>query len=94
MPGERDAPEGVRDRLDVPETATPEEAAAMAAAIAAHLDAERETGEAKDAGRAADWAGDRWRFRGRLETLQARSVRVPDGAPGDPWRAAGRSERL
>jgi hypothetical protein len=82
--------------LDVPASATPEEAAAIAAAVEAYLDAERTPpgdGDKGDGG-PAGWSGDRWRFRGRMEALQSRSVRVPEGAPTDPWRAAGRAERF
>jgi len=82
--------------LGVPESATPAEAAAIAAAVEAYLDAERTShgGEGGDDDGRADWSGDRWRFRGRVEALQSRSVRVPAGAPTDPWRAAGRTERF
>ncbi len=82
--------------LDVPDSATPAEAAAIAAAVEAYLDAERTPpgDEAGDDDGAAGWSGDRWRFRGRMEALQSRSVRVPEGAPTDPWRAAGRAERF
>jgi len=77
--------------IDVPDSATPEEAAAIVATIGAYLDAGRDAraGEGSDG-----WDGDRWGFRGRIETLQSRTVRVPDGAPTDPWRAAGRSSRF
>jgi hypothetical protein len=81
------------DPIDVPDSATPEETAAIAAAIEAHLDAERAAAD-EDDGTGDTWDGERWRFRGRIETLQSRSVRVPRDAPTDPWRAAGRTERF
>ena len=83
------------DELDVPDTATPEEAAAIAAAIDAHLRDEAASGPVTEGETDADdsWTGERWRFRGRLEALGEQSVRVPDGAPTDPWAAAGRTDR-
>ena len=67
--------------------ATPEEAAAIAAAIEAHLAAEHaDAGEADGGG----WSGRRWWFAGRLEALTGRPGRVARGAPADPWAAAGR----
>ena len=58
-------------RVDVPDDADDEEAAA-------------------DRG----WKGRRWRFRGRVDALQRRRVRVPTEAPRDAWTAAGRTDRL
>jgi hypothetical protein len=86
--------------LDVPDSATPEEAAAIAAAVEAYREGQRNARNGDDStgsdGAEGDdgWNGDRWRFRGRIEALQSRSVRVPEGAPADPWRAAGRSDRF
>jgi hypothetical protein len=81
--------------LDVRASATPEEAAAIAAAISAHLDAERDEGPSDEGhGEGDPWRGERWRFRGRMATLGVRSARVPNGAPTDRWRAAGRTDRF
>jgi len=82
------------DHVDVPDAATPEEAAAIAAAIDAYLGVEAAV-EAADETTGSDgsWDGDRWRFGARLEALGDRSVRVPRGAPRDPWGAAGRTDR-
>ena len=74
--------------LDIPEAADPEEAAAIAAAVNAHLAVEDEP-EATE----PSWDGDRWRFAARIEGLQGRSLRVPGRAPTERWRAAGRTER-
>ena len=76
-------------RLDLPDDAEDDEAAAIAAAIRAHVAA----GEADDdeAGRA--WAGEKWTFKGRVDGLQNRRVRVPTHAPTDAWTAAGRTDR-
>ncbi|MFC6991001.1 acc operon protein [Haladaptatus sp. GCM10025707] len=76
--------------LDI-DDADADEAAAIAASIGAHLqdlaaaaaDADEET-----------WEGQRWTFAGRMEALQQRTVRVPDGAPQSAWAAAGRTDRM
>jgi hypothetical protein len=80
--------------IDVPDSATPEEAAAITAAIGAYLDA-RGNGPGGDHRDESDgWDGDRWWFRSRIKALQSRGVRAPRDAPTDPWRAAGRTERF
>lgn len=78
--------------LDVPEDATDEEAAAIAAAIGAHL-RDREAAAATKQDDTPGWDDDRWTFAGRIEALQGRSVRVPESAPRDAWTAAGRVDR-
>ena len=79
--------------LDLPEHAEEDEAAAIAAAISAHL---TDLARAAAAAAAEDdgWDGRRWAFAGRIESLTRQSVRVPDGAPTDPWSAAGRRDRM
>jgi hypothetical protein len=89
----------VLDGLSIPEHADDAEAAAIAAAVAAHLrDGERGPRGAAAAAAAADdnpdWEGKRWSFAGRVDRLQNRSVRVPVDAPTDPWTAAGRADRF
>lgn len=76
--------------LSIPSGASPEEAAAIAAAIDSHLQTVEESQESD--GR--DWHGRRWRFTGQMETIQGRTVRVPRRAPLSPWRAAGRTGRF
>ena len=77
--------------LDLPESANEEEAAAIAAAINSHLRAQ----ESQAAGDGEEtWEGLRWRFAGRIEATQGRTVRVPTGAPTDHWAAAGRTDRF
>ncbi|GAB3707479.1 hypothetical protein [Halorubrum pallidum] len=89
-------PRDVLAGLTIPDDADDAEAAAIAAAVAAHV----RDGEAAAAVAAAerddadDWEGDRWSFVGRIDRLQRRRVRVSDGAPTDPWTAAGRSDRF
>lgn len=79
-------------RVSVPDSASPDEAAAIIAAVEAHLAAERraETGSDPDQ---PSWMGHRWGFAARVEATQSRSVRVPLDAPTDPWTAAGRTDR-
>lgn len=85
--------------LVVPPAASDAEAAAIAAAIDAHLAAEAAEAvttvrdESDDRG-AAGWADRRWAFAGRLAGLGRRRARPPDGAPTDPWTAAGRADRF
>lgn len=80
--------ETFRSDLRIPESATPEEAAAITAAVEEYLRATGDTDESQA------WYGRRWRFAGRIEALQGRSVRVSRRAPSNGWRAAGRLDRL
>ncbi len=84
-----DPPAGLR----LPPDAEPAEAAAIAAAVEALL---AEEARAAVDGAAADdpWQGRRYAFAGRLAKVNAAPGRVPDGAPADPWSAAGRSGRF
>lgn len=84
--------EAVLDRLTVPADADPSEAAAIAAAVGAHL-RDVEAAAAADDGEET-WAEKRWAFAGTVEVLQGRRLRVPRGAPTDAWRAAGRTDRF
>lgn len=70
--------------------ASAEETAAIAAALRTYLAAETAEGDEPEDG----WDGKRWGFGGRLQSLQQRSPRVPEGAPDDPWTAAGRTDRF
>lgn len=78
--------------LSIPADANDAEAAAIAAAVSAHL--ARLEAEAADGAVGESWAGKRWSFAGRVGALGGRSVRVPDGAPTDAWSAAGRRDRF
>jgi hypothetical protein len=78
----------------LPEDADSGEAAAIAAALGAHLRDEAAAAAEAAADEEPSWDGDRWRFAGRVSQLQHRDVRVPLGAPTDPWTAAGRTDRL
>ena len=81
--------------LSVPATATPEEAAAIAAAVGAHIRDQQIAAVAAAASDGAEmWDGTRWAFTGRIEGLSGVSRRVPREAPTDEWTAAGRMEGL
>ena len=73
----------------LPDHADAAEAAAIAATVRAHLAADDDA----NGGGASAWTGRRWRFRGRVDALQRRRVRVPTAAPRDAWTAAGRTDR-
>jgi len=82
--------------LHVPDSATREEAAALAAALGAHM-ADQEaaaTAAAADEEPDESWDGERFAFAGRLAALSGRRRRVPRNSPTDPWTAAGRLDRL
>jgi hypothetical protein len=83
------------DDLVIPENADPDEAAAIIAAIGAHM-RDQEAAAAAAAGDDEEtWHGEKWTFAGRIEGLQGRSIqRVPDGAPTDAWTAASRADRF
>ncbi|MGQ4554892.1 acc operon protein [Halobellus sp. GM3] len=86
------------ERLSLPEDATDEEAAAITAAIAAHVaDGERAAAAlaAAKAQSADSWSGEKWTFAGRVNATSGRRVRrVRDGTPREKWSAAGRADRL
>lgn len=82
------------ERLTLPDNADEAEAAAIAAAVAAHIRDLEAAAAAAAASEEQGWDGKRWGFAGRVESLQRRTVRVRDGTPTDAWSAAGRSERL
>ncbi|RJT01179.1 acc operon protein [Halococcus sp. IIIV-5B] len=76
----------------IPDDASSEEAAAIAAALGTHLgDQERAAAAGSED---ETWEGKRWAFAGRVAALQGRRVRVPSAAPLDGWAAAGRSDRF
>ncbi|EMA46119.1 hypothetical protein [Halococcus saccharolyticus] len=88
-----------RDRMAelaaaIPDDADSGEAAAIAAALGAHLRDEAAAAAEAATDEEPSWEGDRWRFAGRVSQLQHRDVRVPLDAPTDPWAAAGRTNRL
>jgi hypothetical protein len=81
--------------LLIPDDATDEEAAAIAAAIGAHIRAqEAAAAAAAESEDEETWDGKRWAFAGRLRGLQGRAGRVPKSAPTDAWSASGRTDRF
>lgn len=79
--------------VDVPADASPAEAAAIVAAVNAHLRALEAALAAGDG--EETWDGRKWAFAGRLSDLQGRrGVRVPEGAPTEAWATAGRTDRF
>lgn len=81
--------------LRIPDDASDEEAAAIAAAIGAHLRArEAAAAAAEDEEEDETWQGRRWAFAGRLRGTQGRAGRVPASAPTDAWTASGRTDRF
>ena len=76
------------------EGADPDEAAAIAAAVGAHLRAEAAAVAAAADEEQADWEGQRWAYAGRLDGVRRRPRRVPECAPTDGWTAAGRADRF
>jgi hypothetical protein len=81
---------GDSENLRVPSTATPQEAAAITAAVHAHLAAEEAAAEEES----PTWDGKRFQFAGRIAAVTGIPRRVPRGAPTDEWTALGRSDRF
>jgi hypothetical protein len=82
--------------LSVPDDADDAEAAAIAAAVGAHL-TDRDRAAAVAAAASGDeetWQGREWAFAGRIDGLQGRSIRVPETTPTDAWTASGRTDRF
>lgn len=75
----------------IPDDASSDEAAAIAAALGAHLtDRERAAATSET----ETWDGKRWAFTGKIEAQQDQRVRIPNDAPTDGWTAAGRTDRF
>jgi hypothetical protein len=80
--------------VTIPDDATDEEAAAIAAAIGAHLRDREAAAAAAESEAEETWNDKRWSFAGRLRGLQGRAARVPQGAPTDAWASSGRTDRF
>jgi len=86
---------GTPDDIRFSPAPTPDEAAAIAAVIAAHRhDRAVAAAAAATDGHVDEWIDRRWSFAGRLSAVRGRPARVPETAPSDPWTAAGRSDRF
>ncbi|MCU4752052.1 hypothetical protein OB919_08650 [Halobacteria archaeon AArc-curdl1] len=79
--------------LDLPDDASTEEAAAIIAAIGAHLTDLEQAAAATD-DREETWDGKRWAYAGRLRAQRGHAARVPKRAPTNPWLAASRADRF
>ena len=84
--------ESLLEGLSIPDDADADEAAAIAAAVGAHL-TDLELAARSSEGEPT-WRGHKWAFAGRTESVTGRSVKVPDSTPTDAWTAAGRADRL
>jgi len=79
----------------LPADVTTSEAAAIVAAIGAHVrDLEAAAAAAAEEDSEEQWRDRKWRFAGRLASVRGRGASVPDGAPTDPWTASGRADRF
>lgn len=86
--------EDLVDGLSIPDDADPDEAAAIVAAVGAHLHdqlAAAANGVSKEK---PTWNDQKWQFAGRLESVTGCAGRVPDGAPTNAWAASGRTDRF
>ena len=79
-------------KIDLPEDADEDEAAAIVAALNAHVGAQIRA--AADEEGSDDWNERQWSFASRIGDIQHRRVRVPRHAPRDPWTASGRTRRM
>lgn len=77
----------------IPDDATGEEAAVIAAAISIHLRTEEQAALLDAEDESETWTGQRWTFSGRLAEQHLDGGRVPLSAPTDPWTTAGRTDR-
>jgi hypothetical protein len=93
-PTDRPTPAEIASALDVPADATADETAAIVAVVGAHLRDQEAAAAAADDGGTESWNSSRWTFAGRMDALQGRTERVPNGAPRDEWTASSRSRRF
>lgn len=77
--------------LEITPTATEDEAAAIAAAVSAHMHDQEKAATMGD-NEEETWEGNQWKFAARIQQTKHKSVRVPKTAPTDPWTAADRLE--
>ncbi|ELY96945.1 hypothetical protein C482_14279 [Natrialba chahannaoensis JCM 10990] len=93
-PSASDVPLPADVELELPADADDEEAAAIVAAIGAHLHDQARATAAAAAQTEETWEGKRWSFAGRVRAQQGEDVRVPKTAPTNAWTAAGRTDRF
>ncbi|AUV82228.1 acc operon protein [Salinigranum rubrum] len=80
--------------LSIPDDASEDEAAAIAAVLSAHLRDQEVAAAAAASDTEETWQDRKWTFAGRVDALQGRTTRVPDGTPTNAWVAASRAERF
>ncbi|AFK20162.1 propionyl-CoA carboxylase subunit PccX [Haloferax mediterranei ATCC 33500] len=80
--------------LSIPDDADSEEAAAIAAAVGAHLHDQTAAAVAAAADEEETWDEKRWQYAGRLDSVTGCARRVPSGAPTNAWAASGRTDRF
>ncbi|NGM67587.1 hypothetical protein G6M89_00955 [Natronolimnobius sp. AArcel1] len=80
--------------ITLPDDADEAEAAAIVAAVGAHLHDQALAVAAAAQSEEESWDGKRWAFSGRVRAQQGRFARVPRNAPTDAWSAAGRVDRF
>ncbi|MXR52105.1 acc operon protein [Halovenus sp. WSH3] len=82
-------------RVTIPPDASASEAAAISAAMGAHIRDQQAAAAAADEEEPddEDWEGERFAFAGRLEGVGIGTRRVPREVPTDRWTAAGRADR-
>lgn len=81
----------VRNQVSIPERASDAEAAAIVAAVEAHLSAQRVAAASTDEEASPDRS---WGAVGRLEATTGQDIaRIPDDVPSEAWAAAGRVAR-
>ncbi|ELZ96738.1 hypothetical protein C440_03153 [Haloferax mucosum ATCC BAA-1512] len=80
--------------LSIPDDADPEEAAAIVAAVGAHIHDQTVAAAAAAADDGETWTDKRWQYAGRLDSVTGCARRVPSGAPTDAWAASGRVDRF
>ena len=83
-------------RVRLPPDASASEAAAISAAMGAHISDQQAAAAAAGQEETEDedsWDGERFAFAGRLEGIGTASRRVPRTVPTDRWTAAGRTDR-
>ncbi|SEL47193.1 acc operon protein [Haloferax larsenii] len=87
--------EDIQSGLSIPDDADPEEAAAIVAAVGAHMRDQAAAAAAAAAnGDEETWNEKRWQYAGRLESVTGCGRRVPSGAPTNAWAASGRTDRF
>ncbi|MFT4945870.1 MAG: hypothetical protein ACI8TL_000097 [Natronomonas sp.] len=83
-------------QVRLPPDASASEAAAISAAMGAHVSDQQAAAAAVESGSESDderWDGERFAFAGRLEGIGIKPRRVPGAVPTDRWTAAGRTDR-